>query len=399
MSDFQNPWDDTPPSRKSPKNGEGFDHILRKGHDKVLKFINTKKGPSWNENSGPIPNLPGKKLLIAVMMAAALFWLSTGFYTVQPDEEGVVLRFGKYSRTAVPGLSYKLPYPIESVVKVSVTRINREIIGFRSKNTDNPGIIFLKAQSLGSGVMDKVQSVPEESQMLTGDQNIVDIKLEVQWKIVNAKDYLFHFRDLPTENTVKSCAESAVREVIGVHTISSVLADGRLEIEQQAKQLLQSILDGYKIGIHIDRLQMLGVQPPPEVIDAYRDVQSAKADKEKIINEAEAYRNAVIPQARGQAQQHIQEAEGYKQQVMANAVGEASRFVSVYQQYQKAKEITKKRMYLETMEQVFLGMDKIIMDSNSSAPAVPYISLQELLKRRSKDASPKDEVLKDGASN
>ncbi|RZI46322.1 FtsH protease activity modulator HflK [Rickettsiales endosymbiont of Peranema trichophorum] len=388
MSDFHNPWSDKGRSNDS-SNKSGLDQLIKKSQSKVANFINAKRkvfesGPDMGGRASL--SAPPKKFYVGAALVLFITWLCTGFYTVQPDEEGVVLRFGSYSRTSVPGLNYKLPGPIESVIKVSVTRVNREIIGFRSTSADNPSIIFLRSSSNAQQDTNKIQSVPEESQMLTGDQNIVDIKLEVQWRITNAKDYLFNFRDLSTENTVKSCAESAMREVIGVHSISSVLADGRFQIEQQAKQLLQSILDSYQIGIHVDRLQMLAVQPPPEVIDAYRDVQSAKADKEKIINEAEAYRNAVIPEARGQAQQFIEEAEGYKQQVVANAKGEASRFVSVYQQYQKSKEITRKRMYLEAMEKILFGVNKIIIDNKISGNTVPYLSLQELMKQKNQDA-------------
>jgi membrane protease subunit HflK len=385
MSDFNNPWDDNS-NRKKPgsSNNDELDDIIRKGQEKIIDFLNAKKKSSGGNGSNFVKsNIPFSKISFLFIFVILLFWLSTGFYTIQTDEEGVVLRLGKYVRTSIPGLNYKLPSPIETVTKVSVTRINREIIGFRSSGTQIQTSSFsLFNQHPIESTDDNIQTVPEESQMLTGDENIVDINFDVQWKIKNAKDFLFNLRDLGNENTVKSCAESAMREVIGIKKISDALAEERFQIEQKAKQLLQQMLDSYKMGVEIVRLQMLRVQPPTEVIDSYRDVQSAKADKEKLINEAYAYRNSIIPRSRGEAQKFLQEAEGYKQQVIANAKGEASRFISIFNEYQKAKDVTKKRMYLETMEQLLSGMDKIIMDSKSSSSTVPYLPLQELMKNK-----------------
>ncbi len=390
MSDFKNPWDDSygknkrPENKGSEGNSDELDDIIRKGQEKIVDFLNAKKkkstGGSGNNFGNTDLQLPTGKIFIILLSITLLFWLSTGFYTIQPDEEGVVLRFGKYNRTSIPGLNYKFPSPIETVTKVSTTRINREIIGFRPTGMQSQtSSRFFSSKSSENADQD-IQSIPQESQMLTGDENIIDINFDVQWKVKDAKDYLFNLRDLNHENTVKSCAESAMREVIGLQKISDALAPERFQIEQKAKHLLQEMLDNYKAGVHIERLQMLRVQPPLEVIDSYRDVQSAKADKEKLINEALAYRNSILPRARGEAEQYIQEAEGYKQQVIANAQGESSRFNSVYNEYQKAKDVTRKRMYLETMEDILAGMDKIIMDGNSSGSVVPYLPLNELLK-------------------
>ncbi|MBA8666841.1 FtsH protease activity modulator HflK [Holosporaceae bacterium 'Namur'] len=384
MSDFRNPWDDSSNRNKKPDNNDDLDEIIRKSQEKIVDFLQAKKKPSGsggNSNfSGSNFSLPSNKIIIIALLVVLLSWLSTGFYTVQPDEEGVVLRLGKYNRTSIPGLNYKFPSPIETIVKVSTTRINREIIGFRSNSPQNYGTSRLFGSKPNDVADQNIENRPEESQMLTGDENIVDINFDVQWKVKDAKNFLFNLRDLPNENTVKSCAESAIREVIGIHKISDALAQERFQIEQKAKQLLQEMLNNYKMGVHIERLQLLRVQPPLEVIDSYRDVQSAKADKEKLINEALAYRNSMLPRARGEAEKFLQDAEGYKQQVIASAQGESSRFNSIYNEYQKAKDVTRKRMYLETMEEILSGMDKIIMDGKASGGTVPYLPLNELLK-------------------
>lgn len=386
MSDFNNPWDDNSNRNKRPENKDELDEIIRKSQEKIVDLIRAKKrdnrGSNGNSFNTSDLGLPSGKFFAIIIFIALLTWLSTGFYTIQPDEEGVVLRFGKYNRSTIPGLHYKLPSPIETVVKLSTSRVHREIIGYRSTfpqdqmrsrfyNTKNDNI-----------AEQNIESLPEESQMLTGDENIVVINFDVQWRIKNAKDYLFNLRDLPNENTVKSCAESAMREVMGIQEISDVLAQKREQIALKAQQLLQEMLDNYKMGIHVESLQLLRAQPPLEVMDSYRDVQSAKADKEKLINEAQAYSNSILPRARGEAEKIILDAQGYKQEVIANAQGEASRFNSIYNEYQKAKDITRKRMYLETMEEILSGMDKVIMDGKTSGSTVPYLPLNELLKNK-----------------
>lgn len=373
---FENPWD----RKRSGK--DDLDEIIRKGQKRLMSFLKDNKGKgSGGGGEGPRPKGPDfgdffnkffdflhSKLLLVITLVALVMWLSTGFYTVQPDEEGVVMRFGKYSRTSVPGLNYKLPYPIEAVTKLSVTRVNKEEIGFRSSGKR----ITTREQLLES-------TVSTESQILTTDENIVDINFEVQWIISDAMKYLFNVRDLKTEGTVKSVAESAMREVIGLTNISDVLAEERSRIEQDAKTLLQNILDYYGMGVKVQRVQLLRVEPPQEVIDAYRDVQNAKQDKEREVNRALAYRNDVVPRARGEAEKILQEAEGYKQQVIAQAQGEAQRFSSIYEQYRNAKDVTRKRMYIETMEQILDGMDKLIMDKGSSqSGVVPYLPLNEI---------------------
>ncbi len=371
-SRFENPWD----NKKKPGKEE-LDEIIKKGQQRLLHFLNQKGGNKGNGGGGGDFNSPdlfnylNKKVFIVIGLVILVMWLSTGFYTVQPDEEAVVMRFGKYSRTSPSGLNYKLPYPIENVTKISVTRINKEEIGFRSSGKR----ITSREQLLES-------TVSSESQILTTDENIVDINFEVQWRIYDAEKFLFNVRDLYNENTVKSAAESAMREVIGLSTISNVLAEERNKIELQTKKLLQDILNEYDMGVMVERVQLLRVDPPQEVLDAYRDVQNAKQDKEKEINQAFAHRNDIVPRARGEAEKILQEAEGYKKQVIANAQGEAQRFSSIFEQYRTAKDVTRKRMYLETMEQIFDGMEKIILDKGSASNTVPYLPLNELMKTK-----------------
>lgn len=372
MSDdnFNNPWGN--------KSGKSSNESLRELISKLEQFLTGKKnsfnnqGNSANDNKGSKNTI---KLICIILLVIFCIWMATGFYTVQTDEEGVILRFGKYNRTSKPGLNYKLPNPIEQVVLISVTRVNKEEIGFRTISSSKKG--------------DSTKSIPQESQMLTGDENIVDIDFDVQWLIKDPKAFLFNVRDIGNENTVKSSAESAMREVIGLVKISDALAEERNKIEQDAKELLQEILDNYNMGIKVERLQMLRVQPPPEVLDAYRDVQSSKADRERLINQAYAYNNEIIPKARGEAQQLIQEAEGYKSRVVANAEGEARRFTEVYNQYAQSKDVTKSRMYLETMESVLDGMNKVIVSKNLGNGVMPLLGLDKLMEKKSSDKSSK----------
>lgn len=364
---FENPWD------KNRGDKDDLDEMIRKGQKKLMEFFK-EPGSSGGGNHGghsPFGNMMNRTLLTIVGLVVLVAWLSTGFYTIQPDEEGVILRFGKYARTSVPGLNYKLPYPIETVTKISVTRVNKEEIGFRSSGKR----ITSREQLLEN-------TVRNESQMLTTDENIVDINFEVQWVIKDAKDFLFNVRDLYSENTVKNVAESALREVIGLSEVTEVLAEERSKIEVDGKMLMQEILDHYGMGVEIVRLQLLRVEPPQEVIDSYRDVQNAKQDKEREINRALAYRNDIIPRARGEAKQILQEAEGYQKQVTASAVGEAEKFLQIFEEYRKAKDVTRKRIYLETMEQILENMDKIVLDNNGSSGVLPYLPLNELLKKK-----------------
>ena len=310
----------------------------------------------------------GAKSIIVGIVILSFIWLASGLYRVLPDEQGVVLRFGKFVKTTQPGLNYHIPIPIESVQTPKVTKVNRMDIGFRSERDTG---------FTSGGVAD----VPEESLMLTGDENIVNIDSSVFWVIKDAGKFLFKIQD--PQGTVKAAAETAMREVIAKSKIQPILTEGRAKIEIETQEIIQSILDEYNSGIQITQVQTQKADPPDQVIDAFRDVQAARADMERSKNEAEAYANDVIPRARGEAQKILQAAEAYKKEVVAKAEGEASRFVSIYNEYAKAKQVTQERMYLETMEKVLADIDKVIIDKNSGSGVVPYLPLPELKKKGS----------------
>jgi len=356
MSDFKNqsPWGSPPGGgnggfRRGPTPPD-IDEIVKKIQNTINKFTGGGKG-------GSKPILFGLIILVVV-------WALSGLYRVLPDEQGVVLRFGKFVNTTQPGLNYHFPYPVESVLTPKVTKVNRMDIGFRSAR--DTGF------SQGGGVAD----VPEESLMLTGDENIVNIDFSVFWVIKDAGNFLFKIQD--PEGTVKAAAETAMREVIARSNIQPILTEGRSKIEIDTQEIIQNILDEYNSGIQITQVQTQKADPPDQVIDAFRDVQAARADMERSKNEAEAYANDVIPRARGEAAKILQAAEAYKKEVVAKAEGEASRFLSIYNEYAKAKEVTKDRIFLETMEAVLADINKIIIDSDSGSGVVPYLPLQEL---------------------
>jgi len=295
-----------------------------------------------------------------------IIWVASGLYRVLPDEQGIVLRFGKFVNTTQPGLNYHIPYPIETALTPKVTKVNRIDVGFRTGSDTG----FSSA-----GIAD----VPEESLMLTGDENIVNIDFSVFWVIKDAGKFLFKIQS-PVE-TVKAAAETAMREVIAKSRLQSILTEGRSKIEIETQEIAQSLLDEYESGIQITQVQTQKADPPDEVIDAFRDVQAARADMERSKNEAEAYQNDVIPRARGDAAKILQEAEAYKKQVVALAEGEASRFLAIYNEYVKAKRVTQERMYLETMEKVLADIDKVIIDRKAGG-VVPYLPLPELSKKK-----------------
>jgi membrane protease subunit HflK len=308
----------------------------------------------------------GKLGPVVIIVALVLIWLASGFYRVLPDEQGVVLQFGKYIKTTQPGLNYHIPYPIERVLTPKVTKVNRVEIGYR-QSPDNRTT--------------QIRDVPEESLMLTGDENIVDIDFSVFWIINDAGKFLFNVQ-VP-ELTIKSAAETSMREVIGQSKIQSIFTEGRTEIEDKARVLIQSILDDYETGVTITQVQTQKADPPGEVIDSFRDVQAARADLERQRNEAEAYANDIIPRARGEAEQILQSAEGYKQKVIADSEGKAARFLSIQSEYAKAPVVTKQRIFYETMESVFGDMDKIIIDNDSGQGVLPYLPLPEISKKAS----------------
>ena len=331
-----------------------FEDMLRRGQDRFRRLV-----PG---------GLRGGRGLILLVVAVIGLWLLSGFYRVQPDEQGVVLRFGEWTHTTPPGLHYHFPGPIESVLTPKVTRVNRIEVGLRSVG-ENTRVA-------------PARDIAEESLMLTGDENIVDIDFTVFWVIKDAGKYLFNIRN--PEATVKLTAESAMREVIGQTPILSALTEGRNSIEQATLLRVQQLLDSYGAGIEVRRVQLLKVDPPGPVIDAFVDVQRARADLERLRNEAEAYRNDILPRARGEAEKMVQEANAYREEITNRANGEAERFIKVLQSYRASKDITTQRIYLETLEEVFSGMTKIIIDPSAKGGSgvVPYLPLPEIQKRQ-----------------
>ena len=303
-----------------------------------------------------------------IALGILVLWLASGLYTVKPDEVGLNLVFGRYVGSTQPGLNYNLPYPIGSVIRPSVTTVNTTEIGFRS----------------GEGRARNAQrDLAEESLMLTGDENIVDINFAVQWQVNPAKAADFVFNIQEPETSIKAVAESAMREVIGKRNIQAILTTERGAVEADVRQLMQDTLDSYGAGVVIRLVQLQKVDPPAQVIDAFRDVQAARQDQDRARNEAETYASKVVPEARGEAARIQQESEAYRERVIAEATGQASRFSQIYVEYKKAPEIIRERMYLETMERVLTGAEKTIIDQNGAAQqgVVPYLPLGDLQKK------------------
>ena len=325
-----------------------IDELIRKGQEKLKEII---PGGGGTAGPGTFALIFGALLLV--------FLASSSIYRVDVDQQGVVLRFGKLARTEPPGLHVKLPYPIETVYLPNVTRINRIDIGMRD----------------GGG---SSSSYTDESLMLTGDENIVDISFTVRWQVKpnGAANYLFNVED--PENTVKAIAESAMREVVGESNIQSLLTTGRGDVQTRVKALMQTALDEYKAGINVTEVQLQNSNPPSAVIDAFRDVQAAQADQERMQFEANAYANKVVPQARGKASQITQAAEAYREQTVAAAQGETKRFLSIYAEYKKAEDVTRRRMYLETMQDVYSHINKVLIEGKDGKSVLPYLPLSGL---------------------
>jgi membrane protease subunit HflK len=350
------PWGSgSPPSGSSPPD---LEELLRRGQDKLRTVL-------------PGGNLGGRGILL-IAAAAVVLWGLSGFFRVEPDELGLVLRFGKYVRDAQPGLNYHIPYPVEQVELPKVTRVNRIDIGMRLVEDVRRGT--------------QMRDVPEESLMLTGDENIVDVDFAVFWLVKPNGAGFYRFNIQNPEGTVKAVAESAMREVVGRSEIQPILTGARQNIETAVADLMQKTLDQYQSGIQVTQVQMQKVDPPAQVIDSFRDVQAARADQERAQNEAQTYANRVVPEARGRAAQIRQSAEAYREQTVAEAKGQTSRYNQIYDEYKKAPDVTRQRLYLETMERVFGGTDKIILDPGAQGGGVvPYLPLPEL---RSRPAAP-----------
>lgn len=351
----QGPWGNRPGGNNGGGQPPDLEELLRRSREKLRRLLPGGGG-----------GLKSKRGLLLVGGVLVIVYLLSGVYRVEPEEQGIVLRFGKENRIATPGLNYHWPAPFESVETPQVTRVNRVEIGFR------PGVQPVGGRSS--------QDLSDEALMLTGDENIIDINFVVLWRISDAADYLFNIRD--PASTVKAAAESVMREIIGQTPIVQATTEGRRAIEQRAREQLQALMNDYGAGIAIDEVQLLKADPPQEVIDAFRDVQRAQADRERAQNEAEAYANDVIPRARGDAERVLQESQAYKQEVVARATGEAQRFESVLAEYSKAPAITAQRIYLETMEDVLSHANKTILDDKQIAKGVvPYLPLPSLDQR------------------
>jgi len=332
-----------PPRRPTPPPGSSgppdFEGMLRRSQDRMRDFM---------------PGLGGGRGIVLLLVVAVLFWLATGIYRVDPNEQAVIQRFGAYVRTEAPGLHYRLPGPIESVTFVDVTQRNQTEVGSRN-GSDDAGT------------------------MLTGDSNIVELDFVVVWQIRDPVKYLFKVAD--PRDVLQRAAESAMREVIGQTNVQPALNEGRSLIEASSATILQTTLDRYDSGIQVAAIQLQRVDPPRDVVDSFHDVQRARSELEQAKNQAESYRNDIVPRARGLAQQTIQDAAAYKEKVVAEANGEAQQFIAVLDAYHQSRDITARRMYIDTMEEVLKHARKIVVDpsiSEGKGGVVPYLPLLSL---------------------
>ncbi len=306
---------------------------------------------------GSVPGIP------IILGIALIIWILTGIYIVSPDEIGVVKRFGQMVYTTQPGPHYHIPYPIESVLRPKVTKVRRIEIGFRTISSGQPA---------------KYQRVPAEALMLTGDENIVDIQFIVQYRIKDASAYLFNVYE--PDRTVMDAAEACMRQVVGRSKIDEALTEGKFQLQQDTKDLLQRVLDSYHAGIDIVAVQLQDVHPPQEVIQAFKDVASAKEDKIKFINDSRGYANDILPKANGRATEVVNEGLAYQQQKISYAKGDANRFLETLREYEKARDVTKERMYLEAMEDVLANARKIILPNQLSGSILPLLPLDEAMR-------------------
>ncbi len=359
----RNPWGTGPsgPGRKNPWGGGGNDN---RGNgpeqpdlDDILSRIQDGMKDFFPGNFG------GGKIILAGVIALIALWLASGLYTINPGEHAVVKRFGAWNRTVdTEGLKYRFPAPIEDMNKFNVNEIRTMNIGFTAAGG---------GRNASAG-----RDVPDESLMLTSDFNIVDLDFVVQWNISSAEDFVFNIES--PENTLRKVAQSAIREVVGQTRMFQIITTERGAVAENAKTIMQKILDDYKSGINITQVLINSAEVHPDVQNAFQDVQSAKQDAEDVQNRAQAYREDIIPKARGAATRVIQESQAYKQSVIARATGDADRFNSVLTAYQSGQDVTKERMYIETMEAVLKNAQKIIMDDTGGKGVVPYLPLPEM---------------------
>ncbi|CCQ73482.1 FtsH protease activity modulator HflK [Magnetospira sp. QH-2] len=352
----QGPWGG---GGRGPTGGGGrgptppdIEEMLRKSQERMKGFM-------------PGGGLGGARGFGLIVIVLALVWAVTGFYRVQPGEVGVQILFGEYVSQTPAGLHWWMPAPMGEVIKPQVEKVNTIPVGYRG------------GESVGGRTLGK-QDVPQESLMLTGDQNIIDLKFQVQWKIKNAADFLFNIRN-PVA-TIKAAAESSMREVVGQTTLENTLSKDRPKVQANSQKLLQQILDAYGSGVLITEVKLQETDPPQEVIDAFNDVQRAKQDQERLVNEANTYRNDIVPRAKGQGERMIQQATAYKEQMVNEAKGEAQRFIDIYNAYAQNKSVTRKRLYLERMQNVMGNATKIIIDEKAQGKqgVVPYLPLNQM---------------------
>jgi membrane protease subunit HflK len=352
------PWGAGPQGGGGGGQPPDLEQILRRSQDRLKDFI-------------PGGSMGGRGILLIALLALA-GWLLTGWYTVRPDQVGINVVFGRFTGKTGEGLRYNWPYPIGSVVKPSVTAVNTVQVGYRS-----------------AGPQGRARDVPEESLMLTGDENIIDVDFDVQWAVnpAEAEKYVFNIQN--PESTIKAVAESAMREVMGRRQIQAVLTTEQTSVAQEVLQIMQHTLDSYGAGVVVRLVQLQAANPPAQVRESFYDVNAAQQDQVRVQNEAETYASRVVPEARGEAARIVQEAEAYRNRVVAEASGQASRFTQVYDEYRQAPDVIRQRIFLETMERVLAGTDKIILDqtgATSGQSVVPYLPLNELQPRRAPPA-------------
>lgn len=361
----RNPWGRGPGGKRDPwgsggggggrrppgGDGPDMDEVFRRFGDQFKGFMPGDGGTG--------------RIVVLVALAGVALWMASGLYIVQPGEHAVVQRFGAWNRTKVTeGLGYHFPAPVENVTTLNVNEIRRMNIGFVDRSGGRGG----------GGAMK--QDIPEESLMLTADRNIVDLDMVIQWNIKSAEDFLFKIQD--QENTIKKVAESAIREAVGQTQMFPIITNQREAVAARARDIIQANLDAYSSGVNITEVLIQQAEVHPDVQAAFQDVQSAKQDAEDVQNRAQAYREDIIPKARGQAIQMVQEAQAYKQSTVARSTGDAQRFNDIYQAYLSGEDVTKQRLYIETMEKVLGNAQKIIVDDKGGGGVVPYLPLNEL---------------------
>lgn len=363
FEDNDNKQSENSNTQKSEQNEKFFQSFFAEMNEIFgFKLFKSKKSKeSFNKNINPL------NLVAGILILITLLWLATGFFIVAPEEQAIVLRLGRYHRTANSGLNYKLPEPIEQVFKAQVTRVKTIKIGVDDGFKQSVGSQYMrqKRQVLMHTTAPDVKSSErlEESLMLTGEENIVDVEFQIQWVINDLQKYFFNVKD--QEMSVYDTGRSVIREVIGTTKLETILTSGRGAIEKQTQETLQAILDMYNSGVKIVLVQMLKADPPARVIDSFRDVQTARVDKESKINEAQAYANSIIPVARGEARKMIADAEGYALQVVNEAYGNASKFTSILEEYSRAKFVTRQRLYIDAMSVLFKNAKINVVDGGT----------------------------------